>query len=583
VKFDGLIREGLTPANALGWPSFIVMLCWNTLANIIDSVHLENSQLGLRLFLLLLIQIGTWAALWSIVGVGHLLRRRIDGWPMFIALLVVAAVRGLVAQFVFDSASIPTATGAAVRVVYSVLYVGVGIALTALWIHQVRRHNHLLETMFGEQERLDKIKLEAEQKIIEANQSLISKIKADLLIRVNALQSSSVPEALATLRETIDHVIRPMSQQLAYANESWNPEPAKPRRVGVSWLRVIIDAFAIENIHPATVTLAATCLIGPATMQILTLSRAWSILIIVPLLQLGFLSAFKIMAMRKVLQPGRWIQAVVVIIGFICTGCIASLVTALLLANDAAAIVYAFPSSVVYTTVIGIASILLSQARKEMAKVEEQLASTTTEAGWQISRIKQRHRELEHALANQLHGKIQGALSATYLKLAASINDETISVPSLREFEFALTQNIRSLGDTSSRPFHFDETVEETRRTWANVCEVDVEISPGLRTLVYQDALLCHALEDLVPELAFNAVKHGKAKQFKLSLELTSSKTVRLTAENDGSRGEQTTRKGIGSNLLDDCCIHWERTFTESGTKVIAELPLNPDNLTSNN
>lgn|GEM_PF-1535101 len=581
MKFDGLIREGLTPTNALGWPSFIIITLWNILANITDATHLENAQLGLRLGLVLLIQIATWAWLWSIVGFGHLLRYRVEGWPLFTSLILVAAIRGYAAQLIFDSAGIPTATGVAVRVAYSALYVGFGIALTALWIHQVRRHNNLLETMYGEQERLYKIKFEAEQKIIEANESLISQIKTDLLRRVDSLQSTSALEALAGLRDAIDQVVRPMSQQLAYSKDSWNPEPAKPRRVHVSWLSVIIEAFAVENIHPAAITVANACLIGPVAVQLFTLQKMWLPLITVPLLQLGFLTLFKKLMIERVAHQRGWIQAPVVIICFMITGFISSL-TAVLLVPDDTGILYSFPS-IVYTTIIGIASVLLTQARKAMTKVEEELAATTAETSWQITRIKQKHRELEHALANQLHGKIQGALSATYLKLASAIKEGVLTVPSLREFRVNLTQNIMSLGDTSSRPFHFDETVEETRRTWANVCEVHVEISPGLRTLVYQDALLCHALEDLVPELAFNAVKHGKAKKFNLSLELTSSKTIRLTAENDGSGGERTDRKGIGSKLLDDCCIKWERTTDESGTTVIAELPLNPDYLASNN
>jgi two-component sensor histidine kinase len=233
----------------------------------------------------------------------------------------------------------------------------------------------------------------------------------------------------------------------------------------------------------------------------------------------------------------------------------------------------------IYTLIIGVSTALFYQARKAMSKVEEQLMATTAEASWQITRIRQKHRELEHSLANQLHGKVQGALSATYLKLANALKQDDVSAGSLTEYRENLVENILSLGEAGSRPFKLDEAVDETARTWENVCEVQVHVEDQLRELIYTDSLLCHALEDLLPELAFNAVKHGRAKHLDIHIELTTERTIRLTAQDDGSEISPSERMGIGSKLLDECCIGWTRSSNERGTTVVAELPLNRTDL----
>ena len=163
VKLNALIRDGLTPADALGLPVFLILLFWNILANWFDSAHVANGQPANRLFIIFVAQLAMWSFLWLLVWVFKLFNRQFQGWPLFAALVVVSAIRGVLIQLVLDAAGINTVTGMPVRVTFSVLYVGIGVVVIGLWLHQIRRHNELLETMFGEQERLYRIKFEAAQ------------------------------------------------------------------------------------------------------------------------------------------------------------------------------------------------------------------------------------------------------------------------------------------------------------------------------------------------------------------------------------------------------------------------------------
>ena len=468
-----LIREGLTPETALSYPVFVVMLFWNLLANGIDSTHVSQGQTLNRMVVVVAAHCLLWIILWVCVAVAKRLSHPLKGLAFLGLLLSAAAVRGWLMQLTFDALGIPTATGLSVRIIFSVFYVGFGIVVAALWLHQIRQHNQLLETMFGEQDRLYKVKFEAEQKILEANHSLINGIKRDLLNRVDRIGKASAMESLAGIREAIDQVVRPLSQQLAYETRPWHPEPIRPRRIRVSWPRVIAESFSVDNIHPLAVTVAVTVLIAPSTVQILTLTHSWYLLLIVPVMQFTFLSLAAKVVKKCAHRQRRWLQASLMVICYAATGALAGMIANAMLPSDATKHVFAFPTTI-YTVILGIVISLLVQARRAMTKVEQQLSQTTAEAGWQISRIRQMHRELEQSLANQLHGKIQGVLAAAYLKLARAITEDQLQQVSVDEFKDTLTRPINELGNQSNRPNKFHEAVLETRATWADVCQVEI-------------------------------------------------------------------------------------------------------------
>lgn len=576
MKVVELVRKGFVPSNALSPQVFTVLLIWSLFANWLDSVGVEKSQIYLRLLIVLAANLAMWGFLFAASGIFRLLRSEVTGGYFFCLVIALSGFRGFLIQAVFESLNIETRTGAVVRVIFSIAYVGVGMVVIALWMHQVRVHNTLLDQMTAEQERLSILKYAAERKISEANQTLISRIKSELLTHVEKMANSKPEEALASLRGAIDQVVRPMSQQLAYGGSSWNPEPLKSMPSRVSWPRVLAESVAIKNIQPMWLTLGVGLLIAPSTIQLLTINHAWILLIVVPFVQFIFLNTWRTLAMRLFGDSSLTIQGLIVTVAYLATGGVASFIAASVLAPSQSAHVFAFPS-IVFTLVIGYATSLVVQAQRAMLKVESDLEKTTSEASWEIARIRQRHRELEASLANQLHGKIQGGMAAAYLRLSRIIAQDELSPSTIEDFALSLRASIETLGQGSPRSSDLDQTIAETASTWRQVCEVSVDIDPITRQLVDQDSLLCRSLEDIVPELAFNAVKHGKAKKLTITLRLETPRTVLLEAIDDGHVESSDPKSGIGSRLLDECCVSWSRTSTSSGTSVRAILPIQSD------
>ena len=572
MKLGRYVPAGITPRNVLAAPVFFVMLGWVLLANLSESANTDAANLEGRLEVTLLVHLAHWALLLLIAWVAKTQRRNLEGLPFVAVLLGVTLLRGFVLHVSFEAIGIAPLPPLWVRIIFSVLYVGVGMIVIGLWLHQIRRHNELLESMFAEQARLSLVRQEAESKILEANQNLIAEIKSDLLRRVDRLDQAKPLESLSELRDAIDHVVRPMSEQLAYKSQPWEPEPVERKHNKVSWRRVFIESFYVSKMHPVLVPLLVLLLVAPSVISYLSLSNAWLGLIGVSSSQALMIFAYQAVAQKLFEKSGRITQTAVVIFGYLLIGVASTLLASWLISLNNPGRPMPL-QTLIYGFLIGLMVSLVAQSLRAMKRVERDLAATTAEASWEITRIRQLHRELEQGLANKLHGKIQGTLAASYLKLSRAVMDGQTNAP-LDEYKQALVRNILDLDNETHRPSRLDSVLEETVATWADICKIAWNISTENKQIISQDDLLGHALEDVIPELAFNSVNHGRATSLLFTFEIIDDRTLRMIASDDGRQTGSSGRVGLGSKLLDDCCISWQRDSTPTGTVTRCDLPL---------
>lgn len=572
MNFARLVRDHLTPTAVLTPAVFFIMLAWNLVANLLDVANMRPELMPLRLLVIAIIHLMHWFAIWLAIRTFGLAGRQLQGFALLTVLVVLAGIRGVAVQETFNFFDMRPLAEIWVRLMFSVLYVGFGTAVIAIWIQQIRRHNRLLAETVAEQERLNQVRFKAESRILEANQKLIAEIQSDLLARVDRLTDSNPLASLAELQNAIDHVVRPMSEQLAYKESEWQPEPVVAKRIKVSWRRVIAESFYIDNMHPLAVSMLMITLIAPSAVQLLGLEIALPPLLIAGGCHMAFLWLYQRQARRCLHDSSRRVQRIAVITGFAAAGVFSTLVSRVLVNPDIPNPL--FPLQIfVFTLVIGVTVCLVSQSLLAMNSVQRDLASTTAESSWEITRIRQLHRELERSLANKLHGKIQGTLAASYLKLARAITDDQVGDTPLSDYKDLLVRNILDLQSEGNRPVRLQSVIFETVATWADVCRIQYHLTTEQLALIERDVLLCHALEDIIPELAFNSVKHGKATSLHFDFESIDHKTLKLDAIDNGVQREESGRVGLGSKLLDDVCISWNRNSRPDGTATTCLLP----------
>jgi signal transduction histidine kinase len=113
----------------------------------------------------------------------------------------------------------------------------------------------------------------------------------------------------------------------------------------------------------------------------------------------------------------------------------------------------------------------------------------------------------------------------------------------------------------------------EITETWHGLCQIDFELSCEDEDLLKQDSICVETVLEIAREACSNAIRHGSAEHIKLNLDFEGSDLVRIRVENDGTKADLGSRRGVGSAYLDDCTYSHSLTQTDAGTLLVATIP----------
>ena len=74
--------------------------------------------------------------------------------------------------------------------------------------------------------------------------------------------------------------------------------------------------------------------------------------------------------------------------------------------------------------------------------------------------------------------------------------------------------------------------------------------------------------------MSFNAVKHGQASSIKIACQEVDPRILELIVSNDGNVLEPSERRGLGSQLLEESTIDWNRFTAQAKTVTVARIPI---------
>jgi signal transduction histidine kinase len=212
-------------------------------------------------------------------------------------------------------------------------------------------------------------------------------------------------------------------------------------------------------------------------------------------------------------------------------------------------------------------------ARDQNLELEADLTTTTADLRWSLTRAREQYRQRERGLAHALHGRVQTSLAAAFLRLerdaAQGANDDALLV----SLQAEILEVIAELDFRDSAPESVDRVIALTQINWSDVVHLDFRVEEHVKQALSVDSLCARSVNDLIPELVFNSVRHGSATAIKVELELVDTRTLCLTVIDDGIKDIIATRYGLGSALLDDSSISWTRTRGGEHTTTTCILP----------
>jgi two-component sensor histidine kinase len=153
--------------------------------------------------------------------------------------------------------------------------------------------------------------------------------------------------------------------------------------------------------------------------------------------------------------------------------------------------------------------------------------------------------------------------------VAQSTDDDALLVSLQKEILEVIDE--LDFGDMAPEPI--DKVIALTQSNWSGAVRLDFTVDPQVKQALALDSLCARSVNDLIPELVFNSVRHGSATAIEVELEIADSRTLCLTVSDDGSNEITAARYGLGSALLDDSSISWTRTRRGERTTTTCVLP----------
>ena len=568
-------RFRLLPSALLSIPVFGVSLLWVLVVQLAEWVQTGEAfgTLAVRLTLMCVVQVLMFAfpfATWRVLCP----RVRPEYWTRLLlgSLVVGAAIRGIVLGSLLVLTGVTESPDIAFRVGASLSHLAVITVLLWFLVSEVRGLHALRRQLIAEREQLLTLQQSAQRDLDEFGARTTEEIRHSIMQSLGGMQGGDSAEFRERLRVTIDDVVRPLSHQLAAQPSAWLPPPPLDRSPGVDWRQAVREGLDPRRIHPVIVPVLLIWMGLPIHLfrygAMPTAALVATLIVTIPTFWLARMAAIRLSAGRGSGPKGA---------AFV----IAVLVGGLSLGVATLSYMHSEPQPFLFVAVAPILSLLISgplavaeAARDQDLALDSELCATTADLRWALARARERHRQQETALARALHGRLQASLAAAFLRLdraaARGADDDGL----LEALRLEIGEAISSLDVIDSEPDPIDKVLALTQSNWSDVVHLGFSIDPPAREALAEDLLCARSVNDLIPELVFNSIRHAGAGSIEVSCDLADHRSLRLSVIDDG-RGELiTTRYGLGSTLLDEASITWSRTRSGGRTTTTCVLPI---------
>ena len=444
-----------------------------------------------------------------------------------------------------------------------------------LWLANsgVRQHYKRLDALVVEQERLDLVRIEVQNDLEILNESRSEAVRNRILKDLERLSALDARGALSALIATIENTVRPLSRQIESETPDWVlPHPITRERQRINWWAVMVDATLVKFFNPVGVLTIISLIALNMNVVRVGLDFALQFLVLTILIVWPMFLLIKKLFLQFAKSAKGFTNVIIFIVmcvscGFVWAGLTLPLTLKTPNPFRGFTLLPIFTFAIAYFW--GLANAAISRANT----TEMSYRNTTYELLWRITRKRELYRQQCRALAHALHGQVQATLAAGILELERELKLGDVSHEKLEAVRSRITECVSELNLRELAPIGVEQIIQKVSATWAGVARAAISIDPKLEVALGKDPQLLVTLNDVIPELVFNSVKHGKASQIDFVIEQVSSHIVSLVVEDNGHSLDSSIKEGLGSELLNTCAISWNRERVDGRTVTTLLLP----------
>ena len=560
----------------LSWPVFLLSLGWAITTNMTDVLNNPEGMYLERVGSVVAAHLVLFMALIGLVRLLETLPPLAQSALMIPAIVVLSLFRGLVVWLFLTGLGVDSPEMFNYRFFASVATVGLPLALMGIIVHRIRSYTGTRARLLAENERLIELQNTARDNIRQVAQSRLEQIRA-VILGALAGPTSNTEEVIDAINHSVDTVLLPQIAELEAESGPSLPEKLDLARTKIDFGEALRNAFAPQHLHGVAVGL---CILVTAAFTIIrnhTLADAASLLVMAVVLPIVLLSLLKRLLEKIPPATPPALVGAVFVFGVLVSGFLTGAAT-LPFSLDSEKPLSLFFQAPLFVTLLTLLFALASSTQVQALAANARLAETTDRLAWEVARVAAEHRQVRRTLAHTLHGPLQAGLLSSVLRLQQAAKDTSESVASqvaaIRSELQDLVESLQITDPTDAPPL--EAIMANVAKTWAKVATVDLRVTDSMTSTIESDPQVMRALSELIPELVFNSVKHGEATGVSIEVAEAGPDTVTLTCTDNGTRPPQSSRVGLGTKLLDEYALRWDRVVEGGHTITTLVLPIAP-------
>ena len=563
----------LTGRHILGPGVFFTTLAYSFVAHLLGSADLQGGNLGLRFMAVFVAHLAMMLIAYVVYFSAKKLSETSFGLTLVVTGFIIAgAIRGLLLQYMLFEFHLSDQAFMLFRLYGGVVTVGAGL-LWAIFAFGLKAEWAAKQAKLkASQKQLEQLLAETEGKLdLEATDTM-STIES-------MLQTALIPELMVTpqhavikLQALINDTLRPLSAYLAASQPTITLQPLDPSLYRFRWTGLIRNLKLADAAGPVFIPIVLSTLAINFFLKYLpdespiVLGSFAIVALAAPLLIEKYLVSRWVDRLRDA------IRVPLIFVLLAATGGLAGLSLVFLYPENRAMIDLAIDAAI--SVALSGALVGINQsATVEMSVIEGQLLENEHRLRWNIAALNAQHWLQKKQFARKIHGPVQSEVAAAAIRI-----ERSLSSGELNESGEMVLQNLRDrlakiLRDTKGiaemRP-----VLAEITETWQGLCNIQVDLPTGVEVLMRQDPVCVETVLEIVREACSNAIRHGSADEIKLEFSRRTLDLIGLRVTNNGGRGLDSSRRGLGSVYLDDCTYSHELEITEFGAVLNALVPI---------
>ncbi|CAB4706680.1 MAG: hypothetical protein F2664_07460 [Actinobacteria bacterium] len=513
-----------------------------------------------------------------IAAIFFLLRRHLSKSKLCVSLLIALPISSLISGALMGWVRVlsgldPTPV-IALRSISTFGHVTIATLLLWLAASGISQHYQRLDALLAERDRLESLKLYAKQEVESLNPEATEAIRRRILADLEPLKMLNARNMISSLILTIEKTIRPLSRQLESEAPTWTPpEPQNRESERINWRAAAVDGTAVKLLNPFYLLLTLSLIATPMNLLRVGPGFAIKFIVVTFLFALPVLSGIRWIFLRVAGERKGMLRILLFLFLYLMCGLAWGGVT-LIITLDTPKPLRFLTLCPAFTLVFGFIWGFTVAAQQRASAMELALKNAAGELRWTIARKRELHRQQRRALAHALHGRIQAALAAGVLELERNLKTGEVSEEVLDATRARILDCVQELNLREVSPLEIEVIWEKVQATWSGAVELLLSVDPSLESALKRDLQALATLNDVLPEVIFNSIKHGKATEIRITLSYADARTFSLVVEDNGSAPSSEMKAGLGSSLLDTCAINWSLVHRNDRTSTALLLPI---------